>query len=175
MSDPMSLIEARQAHYNNVKKQTNKILNKYKHYKFFEAVFRELNDPAFFIKECDDTDDKSYDIDEHDIAELRRMENLLNNMREWEEGILPENHCTLVADLSDLLQAIKMSNPHTDFLRQSTKSVGSMHVGTFGLDKIVNRGGNKRTNERTNKHGKKHSKKNRSRRTTSRLRSKARR
>jgi hypothetical protein len=172
----MSLIEARQAHYNNVKKQTNKILNKYKHYKFFEAVFRELNDPAFFIKECDDTHDKSYDIDEHDIAELRRMENLLNNMRKWEEGILPDNHANLVADLSDLLQAIKISNPHTDFLKQSTESVGSIHVGTFGKkDKSVNYGGNKRTNKRTNKHGKKHSKKNRRRSTTCRSRSKARR
>ncbi len=169
MTAPMSMIEARQAHYNNVKKQTNEILTKYKHYKFFKAVFCELNDPHFVIKEDHDTLDKSYVVDAHDIEELRRMEKLLNNMRKWEQDILPNNHAVLVADLSELLQAIKISNPHADFLRQSTKSIGSMHVGTFGEDKSVNYGGKKRCDKRS----KKRSKKNRRRRTTSHWRSRA--
>ena len=161
----MSVTDARRNHYNKIKNKTNAILNKYKHYMFFDNVFRQLNNPAFYINEdiMDEIkrhDTNGYVVDMHDFAELHRMEEFFNNMRKWSDddtaAILPDNHCAFLANLSDLLQAIKITDPHQ-----------------FGKVKVVNRGGSKKRSKRRSN---RRSKKSRSRRTTShRRRSRARR
>jgi hypothetical protein len=169
----VSLRDARQQHYDRRKEQTNAILDKYKHYKYFDAVNKELNNPKFMIQEADMDeiqlhDTNGYIVDMNDVIELGRMLNLFNNMRKWPkpyDDILPDNHSNFVADLSDLLQAINSTNPH---------KIGSMHIGTFG-EKIVKNQGGKRSKKRSKKHCKKRSKKNMRRCTTSRRRSRARR
>jgi hypothetical protein len=161
MSQKLTLIEARRKYYNEIKDKTNAILNKYKHYKFFENVLRELNDPAFYMDddiydEIKHHDTNGYVVDMHDVNELRRMLNLLNNMRNWKtDDPTYDNHPSLVANLSELMQAINSTDPH---------KIGSMHISKFGEKVVINYGGGKK---RSNEHSKKHSKKNRHRRTTS--------
>jgi hypothetical protein len=155
--------------YDGIKKQITAILDKYKHYKYFYAVNKELNDPNFYIEddimgEIKSHDTNGYIVDKNDVIELKK---LLKSFNEMSDVILPENHGNFVEDLSDLLQEIKSTDPH---------KIGSMHIGTFGngtFGRIIvkNQGGKKRSKKRSNrrskKRSKKHSKKNRSRRTTS--------
>jgi hypothetical protein len=156
--------------YDGIKNQITAILDKYKHYKYFDAVNKELNNPKYYIDDDimyavkrDDTN--GYMVDMNDVKELKK---LLKSFNEMSDVILPDNYGNFVEDLSDLLQKIKSTDTH---------KIGSMHIGTFGNGKVVvNQGGKRRSKKRSKKRSNMRSKKNRRRRTTShRRRSRARR